>query len=202
MASVKALCNRGIVLQHGTVAFSGEIDDCVSFYLGQKDIFLKANGFSEWPLNDAPGCDEFKLVGVSIMDCSNNIKSSFSNNEIIRINVRSKLLADLRNMRLNFSITNRDQLVIFTSSSHKFEDVQKSAGEYIYEIRIPPFLFNHGEYFINLQAGIPGERELLEKTKILSFSIDKITDSGTTYSTVLPGVVAPELEWSIKKNKK
>ena len=33
MAAVKSLCTRGIVLEHGKVVFSGDIDDSVSYYL-------------------------------------------------------------------------------------------------------------------------------------------------------------------------
>ena len=35
MASVKRLCSRGIVLEQGLMAFDGEIDDAVDYYLSQ-----------------------------------------------------------------------------------------------------------------------------------------------------------------------
>ena len=46
MASVKSLCNRGIVLEKGSVAFDGDIDQAIQFYLSKQDK-TNADGFVE-----------------------------------------------------------------------------------------------------------------------------------------------------------
>lgn len=37
MASVKSLCTRGIVLENGTTVFDGDIDECVDYYIGNRN---------------------------------------------------------------------------------------------------------------------------------------------------------------------
>ncbi|WP_281847508.1 ABC transporter ATP-binding protein [Olleya namhaensis] len=43
MAAVKSLCTRGIVLEHGKIKFSGNIDDCLSVYSGNNSDSRMSN---------------------------------------------------------------------------------------------------------------------------------------------------------------
>ncbi len=201
MASVQQLCTRAIVLDNGSVSFSGDVTDCVSHYLEKSDRYSNFNGLVKWDINNAPGSSDFKLLSVSTLTEDYIVKKSFTDEQSILIHIKTALSVPLRNMRLNLSLYNRDEIVVFTTSSHLYEEVLKSEGFYQYEIVIPAYLLNHGNYKISLQAGIPGERQILESTKVLNFDVEKISDSGTTYNTVLKGVVAPKLHWKIYKQR-
>ncbi len=198
MASVKQLCTRGIVLEHGEVVFTGDINKCVEFYLKKEDKFSEGKKQVFWNEKEAPGTDDFILRSVKTKNAKGEILGSFINNQTIHIYVEAQARVQLRNMRLNFSLFNSEEVIVFTSSSHMFEKVEKEPGLYNYEIVIPAHLLNQGTYKISLQAGMPGVKQILYSLKALSFDVEKITDSGTTYSTVLPGVVAPEISWNIK----
>lgn len=200
MASVKKLCTRGLVLENGNISFTGPIEECVEHYLKKEDRFAEKEGEIIWLDKDAPGGDEFKLRKVSTISESGEICASFIDTQPITITVETDILKPLRNMRLNFKLFNDKEIIVFSASSHLSEDVEKETGLYCYEITIPANLLNQGTYKINLQAGIPGQRQILFSTKVLSFRVEKITDSGTTYSTVLPGVVAPKIDWKITKH--
>ncbi len=198
MASVKQLCDRGIVLKDGKVLFSGGIEDCVEEYLNEHDESTEHRAQVVWSENEAPGSEDFILLGVKTTNHKGQIKSIFLNNESVHICIETKLLSDLNNMRLNFKLYNSNEIIVFSTSSHQFEAVNKRVGIYNYEIVIPPNLLNHDTYKIALQAGMPGIKQILFSTKVLNFSIEKITSSGTTYSTVLPGVIAPNITWNIR----
>ena len=103
-------------------------------------------------------------------------------------------------MRLNFGLLDKNDVVVFSSSSHLHETVDKASGNYDYTIVIPKNLLNHGMYKIAIQAGIPGQRQILENVEVLSFNIEKINNAGTTYNAVLPGVVAPKIDWTVEKH--
>ncbi|MEZ4874063.1 MAG: ABC transporter ATP-binding protein [Flavobacteriaceae bacterium] len=197
MASVKKLCTRGLVLENGRIAFTGDIEDCVEHYLKKEDRFSESEGEIQWLPEEAPGTEEFRLRKVQTVSTEGIVQASFLDNQPVTIQVAAEVLQPLRNMRLNFKLFNHKEIVVFTTSSHLSEAVDKAPGVYHYEITIPPLLLNQGTYKINLQAGIPGQRQILLSTKVLSFRVEKITDSGTTYSTVLPGVVAPKIDWKI-----
>ena len=201
MASVKQLCTRGIVLDNGLVSYSGNIDDCVNYYLADVDKYSKAEGKVQWETSDAPGSSDFKILAVSTTNDKGDVKKSFLDKQAIYIQIETELLTPLRNMRLNMSLIGQDEVVVFTTSSHLLEEVEKAPGVYNYELVIPPYLLNHGSYSVKLQAGIPGQREILESTKVLRFDVEKISDSGTTYNAVLKGVVAPKIGWKIFQEK-
>jgi len=200
MASVRQLCTRGIVLENGSVVFEGNIDDCVAYYLEKEDIFIGTKGYINWSKDDAPGTEDFRLLNVATKNKKGDTKGSFIDNQAIHILVETEVLNRVRNMRLNFSIYNSKEIIVFTTSSHIYEQVEKLPGVFTYEIIIPANLLNQGTYIINLQAGIPGQKQILKSIKVLSFDVEKITDSGTTYNTVLPGVVAPNIAWNIERS--
>jgi lipopolysaccharide transport system ATP-binding protein len=200
MASVKALCNKGILMQQGCIEFDGEIDQTIDFYLKNENEKCQFKGTTDWAKQtDRPGTDHFKLNKVFTSLTGGDITGVFSNEDEIFVHVEAEVLNELRNMRLNFKLLDKNDVIVFTTSSHSFEDSTKKIGIYNYTIRIPANLLNHGVYFIELQAGIPNIKQILLRTKVLSFDIEKLTASGTTLTTVLPGVIAPKIDWIINQ---
>ncbi len=200
MASVKQLCTRGMVLEHGSVAFEGAIDACVEYYLEKEDKYSETKGNISWSETNAPGTDDFRLLSVATKNEDQKVKGSFTDGQAIHVHIEAEALQPLHNMRLNFKLYNSKEIIVFSTSSHLYEATEKSIGIYSYEVVIPAYLLNQGTYKIELQAGMPGVKQILYSTKVLSFDIEKITDSGTTYKTVLPGVVAPKITWKIRRN--
>ncbi len=200
MASVKQLCTRAIVLEHGSTVFEGDVDDCVEFYLNKEISFSENKGSIQWSDDLAPGTETFKLLSVETKLNSGEIRSAFIDNQDVNIHVKTELLHPVHNMRLNFGLLDKNDVVVFSSSSHLHETVDKASGNYDYTIVIPKNLLNHGMYKIAIQAGIPGQRQILENVEVLSFNIEKINNAGTTYNAVLPGVVAPKIDWTVEKH--
>lgn len=64
MAAVQSLCNRGVVLENGTVAFTGTTYDAINFYLN----------------NDSLGCDSLIVDKIKWLKPSLSIKSIEFNN--------------------------------------------------------------------------------------------------------------------------
>jgi lipopolysaccharide transport system ATP-binding protein len=200
MASVKQLCTRGIVLENGSVVFSGDIDSCVEHYLRNADQLATDRIKREWDENTAPGSDDFKLLSVTTKTKENFEAGSFMDSQAIHIHIKTKVLHPIRNMRLNFKLLNSDEVIVFSSSSHSKEKLEKTSGIYYYEIVIPAYLLNQGTYRIELQAGMPGIKQLLKSIQPLQFHIEKISDSGTTFNAILPGVIAPKIQWNLNNS--
>ncbi len=197
MASVKQLCTRAMVMENGSVVFGGNVDACVEHYLKKEDKFSEEKKQVVWKKEDAPGTEDFVLRSVCTKNSDGEILGSFIDNQRIHLHIETEILQTVYNMRLNFKLYNSKEIIVFSTSSHLFEATEKTPGIYSYEVVIPEYLLNQGTYRIALQAGMPGVRQIFHLTKVLSFNIEKISASGTTYTTVLPGVVAPKIDWKI-----
>jgi len=197
MASVNQLCSRAMVLDQGSIAYQGDVEACVEYYLRKEDTFAESNTEISWKETEAPGSDDFKLLSVSTTNSEGKLAGSFIDNQEIQVHIEAKVMEALYNMRLNFKLYNSNEVIVFSSSSHLTETTEKKPGVYRYKVIIPPNLLNQDSYKILLQAGMPGVKQVLHKTKVLSFRIEKINNSGTTYATILPGVVAPKINWEI-----
>lgn len=200
MASVKQLCTRAMVMENGSVVYGGDVDDCVEHYLKKEDKFSEEKKQIVWNKEDAPGTEDFALRSVTTTNEKGEAVGAFMDSQPIHIKIEAEVFEKLHNMRLNFKLFNSKEVIVFSTSSHLREATEKKAGLYTYELTIPPYLLNQDKYSIQLQAGIPGVKQILYAVKVLSFNIEKISDSGTTYTTVLPGVVAPRIDWKIEES--
>ena len=68
MAAVESLCNRGIVLQRGQVAFTGSQADAVTHYLA----LAAEKGDSLRDRTDRQGSGEVRIVGMEVRDTKGN----------------------------------------------------------------------------------------------------------------------------------
>ncbi len=64
MTAVKSLCKSGILLNKGTIEFTGEIEKVVDFYLSDSSDQSIKNNF--WEVEDAPGNDFIKIRSALI----------------------------------------------------------------------------------------------------------------------------------------
>ncbi len=91
MASVKQLCKHGMVLKNGRMDYSGEINDCVNYYIGNNlsDLY----GYTEIkPKHHIYDClHELEYVSVKMLNDAENISNEETLHFILKIkrNVKS-----------------------------------------------------------------------------------------------------------------
>ena len=91
MASLKALCRRGVLLDNGSVSFDGLIGDAV-------ELYLKGNEFDgDDPImtNVKYLSDEIKLTSVLINGKPNRIVNLSYPNRKIKVEIEGELLNDI-----------------------------------------------------------------------------------------------------------
>ena len=199
MGAVRKLCNKGIMLQQGQLAFNGDINSCVDFYLKESNLGDESEGQITWETENAPGIDEFRLLAVRTTTLNNQIKSVFSTEEPILIEIDYFIKEKVKDMRLNLSILTSDDQILFSGSSDGSESLIKETGEYRCQTILPSSFFNQGNFKIFLQAGCPNVKQLLKGQTFMNIFVEKTISSGLRESTVLPGFVAPTLKWKIEK---
>jgi lipopolysaccharide transport system ATP-binding protein len=200
---IKSICQRGIVLDKGILEINAPIDSVINYYLDNIKKKTSENGEVVWSVENANGFEEMKLLAIRLKSKTYDVQSVFRSDEKILIEIEYILLKRVINMRINFEIRTKEDFILFSSSTHDFEEVKKEAGIYQCSTWLPANFFNQGIYSLYIQAGIPNVKELLKSDNYLDFHIEKLTSSGTRLDNVLPGFVAPLLYWeTIKIEKK
>ncbi len=198
LGAVKTLCSRAVILKKGVIKFNGAVAEGIDQYLNAYADSGNASGRILWD-GDGPQSEEIHLKEVALYNTKGEVSGYFDEETPVRVIVRYEILQKLPQMRMYFQIKNREQQVVFTTTTQSIEPEEKWPGEYICEAVLPP-VFNYGHYNVYFHFGIPGVRVLLSGENYLAFQIDKTTSkNGSVYPEKWPGVILPKINWSLKK---
>lgn len=73
MASVRQLCNNGILLENGCVKSIGSVNDVVNLYL--QNEMIKGEKNNEWTLDDAPAYEDIRIIKAAVEYSGNHLNS-------------------------------------------------------------------------------------------------------------------------------
>lgn len=197
--AIKKLCNRAILLSKGSIIGSGYPADVIKQYLeGDRENIVN---LSTWKnKSTVQGCPEVELLSISLLDSTSNFRNSFSTEEDIAISVEYTARKSLKGLRVVVQLQTVEGIVAFTSceDSSVVKGVAVSPGIYEAKCYIPANLLNVNVYRILIALDIPKHKVIMPLTPTIQLS----TTSGSryyNYSQSPPGVVFPELNWSLRK---
>ena len=158
MASIKALCRRGILLENGSVCFDGLISDTV-------ELYLKGNVFDEegtimskikYPSN------EIKLINVLVNGKPNRIVNLTYPNRKIEVEMEGELLNDI-SVAIEAKLYDSQSVLLakFAPVLMKTEVPKVSKGRFKIEetITLPDNMTN-GEYRLQIEVTHPNVQYL------------------------------------------
>jgi lipopolysaccharide transport system ATP-binding protein len=153
MASIKMLCNRGILLTDGKISKIGEINEVVSAYLDTNTDITK--NFKESITYQAPyiEIDNININGQT----SNPIRLTHDNN-IINIYIEGILKSD-QMMALEFRLYDKNQLPLAFYSPFHYTGITPVIKKGYFKIEkniVLPKEINKGDYIANIFLTNPG----------------------------------------------
>jgi lipopolysaccharide transport system ATP-binding protein len=187
MPSVKALCNRGIVIQKGALVFNGEIQDAIDFYQIQ-NVKMRSTKFKM--NSDSPKInDSVELIDFDIVSRKGSLLTMLSGIDFI---LKFYSYVENKTVDLTFEVVNQDDVIVFHNGATVTAESNSEIGEYLVTCSLPEQLLNAGIYSVNLIFG-ENQRFLLKHYEdIISFEVlQEIVGSN---SSKLPGIVFPKLE--------
>ena len=200
MDSVSKLCQRALFLEHGAPVMLGETDEVISRYVRSNDVLddtIQSERY--WDENDAIGIEPFRLRSIRLFDESGELASSFRPTEPVHVQIGYELAEPITGMRVSLRILSDDGVIVFTTTDQDSRtDPVSERGLHYTNCYIPANLFNNTRYTIQLSAGVPGERHLLELTKLLHFRVDGPLARGTMRPGKWPGLVCPPIDWKVE----
>lgn len=191
MAAVKALCNKGIVLENGGLVLSGDSNEAVSYYLSGDSSTLNVKQFSA-DYNKA----DFALERISIQNEGRTTDEPLSENLKIELTTHVELkTAGVYHITYHLFNELGEDLFSFTSYSN---GLFLKEGKNELTCEFPPYFFQSGNFFLSLFI-VKDKREVIfVERDIFSFTV---VDGGRELGVYMgrePGFIRPSFNWSLK----
>jgi lipopolysaccharide transport system ATP-binding protein len=162
LASVKKLCNRGLVINNGQLDFIGNVDNAISSY---------SNSFNN-------KVDENKLVHDSNSFIKlNSITINKNSTEIISSETQIIIGINFENLRkdveliLRFDLFNLFNVHVIRQEIEFYKSSITELGTYNIDLIIPSCFLNRGKYIINLDFIDFQKKSLLNHENCISFEV-------------------------------
>lgn len=146
MAAVKGLCNKGMVLEKGTLLYSGNIGGAINSYLSE----LSGLSFDSFKLFSEQKEKLFQLDSVYICDKHNHNLKTFESQELIKIRLNCTSRKPIPGLYGYFVVFNSERLPIVIFDSTESGSVMLSdlpSGRYTFDIILPPGLLAGNETY-------------------------------------------------------
>jgi len=197
MVSVRNLCTSAIVLDQGQVAFAGNTEDSISYYLQSED---KSN-IKLIDRTDRQGNGQLLFTKIEFLNSNREIVKEVFAGESIQIDLHYKVQKKFDASKMIFVLQfldNQEQLMAaFPSDEHgTIFNIDFEKGEGIISLTIPSMLFRPNDYFIRILSFLgntQGANQIdsinnVEKIKVLNndfFADGRLIRNGNY--TLLPG---------------
>lgn len=149
MASIRTLCNKGVLLENGSISYTGDINSVVEKYLSINESLSGKNLIER---DDRKGNGKAKFVSCDIISSTNNKQNvQIAQAATIKIEINSE--ENIDNVELMLSIYN-GMGVLVTSSNTKLMSkhiMSLNKGKNKFECLFDSLPFSIGKYKINLR---------------------------------------------------
>ena len=143
MASIKALCRHGVLLEKGMVKYQGDIKSTVEYYIGG-NVSYESQYYDD--LQKAPGNDSIRIKSFAVS----------SDNGSLQIDIESGILFKIEFMcykqsamlDINIEVKTMDDITVFQVGNVLGEVGEKDSKRGLYEakFRVAPYTLNAGKY--------------------------------------------------------
>lgn len=187
MASVRKICNKGILMQNGKIALTGEVEKVVDRYLSAetKQLFKQ-----EWQSNDAPGNDFIKLKKVEVVNPNSSSSQNFDVKTPLEICVEFfNFYKNSDKVYVSLHFYSQDGLCLFDIGS-EIKEIKNGIIRSV--LKIPADFLNDGSYFININIlDANGPKLLYSLKECLAFDVADFRSDELNYFAKWQGVIRP-----------
>jgi lipopolysaccharide transport system ATP-binding protein len=146
MASIDAICNRGVVLESGKIAFDGPTVEAVNHYVRSRALHAVVDDLED---RTRQGNGEARILGIRFEDDEGNLRTHFRMGEAVNIIVRADFFEAIENPTLAINIlTDTGTLATACWSSHYGLKTGTVKGLLEYRMRIDSLSFYPRTYIV------------------------------------------------------
>jgi lipopolysaccharide transport system ATP-binding protein len=189
MASVKNLCTSGIVLESGTIAFSGTSEESVNYYLNSRKTTPKQ---LSWNKEDAPGDERIRLLSVGVSDATDSQFYHIDSDIKISYTIENDIVGST--LGTSMKVRNSYEQIVFADSVLFAPDRDSRKGTYTINVEIPPKFLNSDKYTIDITVGENKRYVLLYVEGVIGFEV--LFGGNIKPLKRMPGMVYADLKWN------
>ncbi len=168
MSQVKSLCNKGLVLDHGSIAFKGDIEEAKNYYLGNH-IYNKQ--IIDFMKIKSP---ELDITSVKVNNSTSNEVMVPLNTENIDIEIEgTSSVCKMADVMLVFKNSDYVPLATFSLGHYRGKMIEIPEGNFKlkYTINLPENV-GRGECFASLYIHRPGIEGIVDFENALVFTFE------------------------------
>lgn len=189
MAAVKTLCNNGILLEKGMIKYSGNIDKCVSYYLGNS----KEN---EYIRSFDIGTENVRIKRIEVRNSgADDSKNLYENQEIELITDINVLAENPERYHLTYVLNNEQGEPLF-SLSH-YEQFVLQRGDQKIRCIFPAKYFQSGNYYLSLYIIEDRLRADFIESDLFTFIVEDSPREIGAWTGREPGYIRPKFKWNL-----
>jgi lipopolysaccharide transport system ATP-binding protein len=190
MAAVKSLCNNGIVLNKGIIEHVGEINSCVSLYLG---VGNKGNANTK-SFDDIAVKDVFNFKQIAIKGTESTFEDLLLENNSLELTTEIEMLTnEPERYHITYHLYNELGEPLFSFSSK--DKVKLKKGTNKLTCYFPENFFQSGNYSLSLFVVIDKRTAILIENDVFIFTVvDRARELGVFMGRE-PGYIKPQFNW-------
>ncbi|MBN1257223.1 MAG: ABC transporter ATP-binding protein [Planctomycetes bacterium] len=203
MASLRSLCQEGILLNDGQLVYSGSMESTIENYTNLYAAEAVGHTYQQQPAENPE--TKAELLAASICNAAGepaatvNLTRPFSVAMTYRLNTAASHLIAV------VEICDTVGTVVISTTDIDASDLHgkaRPAGIYREKAFIPPLLLMPGAYSINAYVIIPKRERLVEQKQLLRFEIvDHDSHLSQITGVSRPGYISTPLQWEVNYAK-
>ncbi len=190
MTAIKELCNTGILLNQGQLAYSGNILETIVEY--QKNSKTQSRYIHHGSPETAIGNENIRILEFSVRPILGDL-----------IDIESGIAVKLRffnyksgiNLDATFELRTYEEVPIFHTGPLIATNNDSEAKEYCVEFILPKHLLNAGNYYFKLIFGEDQRIPLYIAPNIIGFEVENVKLGKNM--ALLPGLIRPQFDFKV-----
>jgi lipopolysaccharide transport system ATP-binding protein len=190
MASIKSLCDRGLVLENGYSVFDGSTEKAISYYLQGENDSGNQKTFGDSYINEY-----FQLKKIYLQNSTSNFTDVLLEDKAIELVTEILFkVEDANRYHLTYHLYNEMGEALFSFSNSTTGIILKR-GENRLTCFFPKSFFQSGQYFLSLFIIEDRRRAIFIEKDIIRFTVVNATRDIGVYMGNEPGYIKPTFKW-------
>lgn len=179
MAQVKALCNKGMVLEKGQFIYNGNINEAINIYLSNKLNASNSNYLRYEKTDKTPESEYVDLYDYSIINEKGDLlEKSFELKSKVFIDINGNVKKNDDNLVLFVCIKDKFDNILWSNDVYHFKD-----GKFNLKMELPLNYFMSGDYRIGVHVVCHYKRtDISYSDNAIPFSFFKIRPAHPIYT--------------------